>query len=222
MLDAIGDLLPAAAGIALSPFPIVGVALVLGASRGRANGLGFLLGWFIGLGTITGVIVVLASGAADASSETPRAIAWLRVLLGVVLLALAGKKLVSSRGNESEPERPGWMAGLGQATPWRAVLVGLLLGAANPKNIAFTLGAAPTIATIGLSNGRMALTALLYVVLASIIVVAMVAGRILAPGASASALHGIERLMVAHGQAITIVILALLGAKILGDGLAGI
>lgn len=220
MLETIGGLLPAAAGIALSPFPIVGVALVLGGSRGRANGLGFLLGWFLGLGAITGVIVVVASGAADASSETPRAIAWLRVLLGVALLALAGKKLVSGHGSESE--RPGWMADLGEATPGRAFGIGALLGGANPKNLAFTVGAAPTIAISGLSNGRMALTALLYVVLASIVVLAMVAGRILAPGASASVLHRIERLMVAHGQAITIVILALLGAKILGDGLAGI
>lgn len=220
MLDAIGSLLPAAAGIGLSPFPIVAAAVLLGTTRGRANGLAFLAGWLLGLGVLTGVIVVVVTGAADASDETPQVIAWLRVLLGAGLLGLAAKKMVS--GRHSEAEAPGWLTGLGEASPRRALGIGTLLGGANPKNIAFTLGSAPTIATIGLSSGQMALAALLYVLLASLAMVMMVVARVVAPKASTSVLRRIERTMVVHGNAITIAIFAILGAKILGDGLAGI
>lgn len=222
MLEAIGGLLPAAVGIGLSPFPIIAVVLLLGSARGTANGLAFLGGWAVGLGTLTAVVVTLASGADGASTNTPTAIAWLQIVLGAALLALAVKKLLTRRHDDGPPESPGWMAGLDETTPRRAVGLGVLLGGVNPKNVAFTVGAAPTIATIGLSSDRIVAASALYVLLASSVLVAMVMSRLVARSASEAVLQGIERFMIAHSTAITILILALLGAKILGDGLAGL
>ena len=42
---AIGDVLGLAAGVAVSPLPIVAMILVLATPRGRANGSLFGLGW---------------------------------------------------------------------------------------------------------------------------------------------------------------------------------
>jgi hypothetical protein len=44
MWNAVGQVLPAAVGVALSPIPIIGVVLMLVTPRGRVNGPMFLVG----------------------------------------------------------------------------------------------------------------------------------------------------------------------------------
>ena len=44
----IGDLLPTALGVAISPVPIIAVILMLLAPRAKAASVGFLLGWVSG------------------------------------------------------------------------------------------------------------------------------------------------------------------------------
>jgi hypothetical protein len=46
---AVGDVLGLAAGVAVSPLPIVAMILVLATPQGRANGSLFGLGWLAGL-----------------------------------------------------------------------------------------------------------------------------------------------------------------------------
>ena len=46
---AIGDILGLAAGVAVSPLPIVAMILVLATPRGRGNGILFGVGWLAGL-----------------------------------------------------------------------------------------------------------------------------------------------------------------------------
>ena len=43
-MQTIGDFLPAAVAVALSPIPIVAVVLMLGTPRARSNGPAFALG----------------------------------------------------------------------------------------------------------------------------------------------------------------------------------
>lgn len=49
---AIGQILPLAVGVALSPVPIIAVALMLMSQRARLNGPLFVIGWLIGLAGI--------------------------------------------------------------------------------------------------------------------------------------------------------------------------
>ena len=55
----LGDLLPTAIGIALSPVPIAAVILMLFSSRARVNGPLFVLGWVVGLGVVGGGLLLL-------------------------------------------------------------------------------------------------------------------------------------------------------------------
>ncbi len=45
MGQAIGDLLPAAIGVAISPVPIIAIILMLGTPKARSNGPAFAAGW---------------------------------------------------------------------------------------------------------------------------------------------------------------------------------
>ena len=45
MGEAIGQVLPFAVGVAISPMPIVAMVLMLITPKARANGFAFLVGW---------------------------------------------------------------------------------------------------------------------------------------------------------------------------------
>ena len=58
MGQALGQVLPLAVGVALSPIPIIAVILMLFSERATVNGLAFLFGWIVG---IAGALAILAT-----------------------------------------------------------------------------------------------------------------------------------------------------------------
>jgi hypothetical protein len=71
MGEAIGGSLPPAAGIALSPVPIIAVVLMLTSRRAKVNGPAFALGWLIGLGIVGTIVLVVAGSAGGSESKSP-------------------------------------------------------------------------------------------------------------------------------------------------------
>jgi hypothetical protein len=67
MGEAIGQLLPFAVGVALSPTPIVAMILMLITPKARTNGIVFVLGWVLGISVAGAILLLLASptGASD-------------------------------------------------------------------------------------------------------------------------------------------------------------
>ncbi|MGH2603407.1 MAG: GAP family protein, partial [Dehalococcoidia bacterium] len=90
MGPAIGDILPLAIGVAISPIPIVAVILMLFSARARSNGPAFLVGWLVGL-IVVGVIVLSLSGAGDVDSDedASNVASVIKLVLGVLLLVMA-------------------------------------------------------------------------------------------------------------------------------------
>ena len=68
---AIGQSLPLAIGVALSPMSIIAVVLLLTTPRARANGPAFVLGWLLGLG-VDGAVVLALAGSGAASERASR------------------------------------------------------------------------------------------------------------------------------------------------------
>ena len=56
---AIGEMLPLAIGIAISPLPIIAVILMLTTPKARTNGLAFLGGWLLGLAVVGAIVLVV-------------------------------------------------------------------------------------------------------------------------------------------------------------------
>ena len=91
----IGELLPLAVGVAISPLPIIAVILMLFSEHGaRAKSVAFLLLWIVGIALGLALLVAigsagdLATGGADPGSDT---VGWIKVALGVLVLGLAVK-----------------------------------------------------------------------------------------------------------------------------------
>lgn len=90
MGGAIGEVLPVAVGVALSPVPIIAVILMLVTPQARANGPAFVAGWIGGL-AILGAIVMAVAGPADtADAGTPPTWASVvQLVLGGLLVLVA-------------------------------------------------------------------------------------------------------------------------------------
>src|SRR5690349_2693097 len=89
--DAVGDLLPSALAVALSPIPIVAVVVVLGARRARTAGPAFALGWIAGLLAVSVVVVLLVGTGSDPDSDDP-GLNWLKLGTGVLFLGMAAQQ----------------------------------------------------------------------------------------------------------------------------------
>lgn len=218
MSSTVAELLPSAAAVALSPFPIIAVVVVLSTPHARRNGLAFLAGWLVGLTTLTVVVVSLVGGAAP-GGEGSRALAWVRVLVGAALFALAAKKWRTRPGVDEEPEVPRWLASLDDLSARRAVGVGLALAGANPKNVALTLAAVAAVSDLGSSVRERAAVVVTYVALGSASVAAAVLGHLVAGERADAPLAAVKGFMLRNNTLIVVAVLVLLGVLIGSEGL---
>jgi threonine/homoserine/homoserine lactone efflux protein len=217
--DVIGDLLPSAIAVALSPIPVIAVVLVLGAPNARSAGPAFALGWIVGL-LAASVIVVLVLGAGSDPDNDDPGISWFKVAIGTLFLAMAADQWRKRPQNGQEPETPKWMATIDTATPSRAAVIGAALSGANPKNLALTLAAAASIAEAGLDQADEAIAIAVFVALGSVTVAGAVLLYLVDADRAARPLDAIKRFMSDNNAVIMMVVLLLLGTKLLGDGLA--
>ncbi len=168
--QAIGDILPSAVGVALSPLPIIAVILMLGTPRARTNGPAFAAGWVVGLVVVSVIVLLVASGADDPDSGASTSVDVIKLLLGVLFLFLALKQWQGRPQPGVTPTMPKWMAAIDSFTPGKSFGFGAALSAVNPKNLALTLAAAASIAQAGLDGGESAIAVAVFVVLGSLTV----------------------------------------------------
>src|SRR5262249_19790642 len=155
MGDTIGQVLSSAVGVALSPFPIVAVVLMLDTARGRVNGPAFVLGWVIGL-AIVGAVLLSVTNGVDPNGPGERTL-WVSVIvliLGVLLLLIALKQWRGRPRQGEAVKRPKWMAALDKFSPVKATGAGVVLSALNPKNLLLAVGGAAGIGQAGLSKDQ--------------------------------------------------------------------
>lgn len=220
ILDIVGALLPTAAGIALSPFPIVAAILVVGGPHARSAGPTFAFGWLVGLSALTALAI--AVGSLIGSGESPTWASWARILLGTAVVALGVRKFMGRPREDEASTMPGWMAGLADAPPGRALLIGLGLAALNPKNIAFALASASIIGQVDQDTSSALVEAAVFVLLASATVIGVVLVSQLGGQRGARTLASLQERLLEHNDAIVAAVFVLIGATVLGDGLAGL
>ena len=117
---------------------------------------------------------------------------------------------------------PKWMQAIDTFTPGKSLGAGLLLSAANPKNLALTVAAAGTIAETGISNGAEAGALAVFVVVGSLTILAPVVIYFALGVRAAEILDDLKNWMAAHNAAIMTVLLLVLGVKLIGDAVSGL
>ena len=223
MGSVIGDLLPLAVGVAVSPVPVIAVILMLLAPRSGAASAAFALGWTAGVVAVTVVAAALAGGADLGSGDDPSTAASVtKLVLGVLLLLVAARQW-RSRPRAGQPAAlPSWMAAIDQMTPVKAAGLGVLLSAVNPKNLLLCVSAGVTVALAALDTGEQVVAVAVFTVVAvSTVVVPAVAYAV----AGALRRHPLDELkgwLQANNATVMAVLLLVLGVSVLGKGLGGL
>ena len=145
----IGDILPLALGVAISPIPIIAAILMLFSPRAAATSTGFLIGWVVGIVVATGIFTALAGSIGSG-----------RRLVGLVRLdedrarraAAVGRAPAVPRAPRQERHAE---VDVRDRLPdfGKALGLGFLLSAINPKNLLMAVAAGVAIGSAGLSVG---------------------------------------------------------------------
>lgn len=217
----IGELLPTAIGVALSPLPIVGVILMLLSTKAKVNGPMFLLGWLAGLAIVVGGIVAFVNpdklNQSDGNPSTLNGL--LHLALGVLLLLLAVKQLKGRPKPGEEPEMPKWMAKMQDASPIFAFGMGAMLSGLNPKNLIFDIAAAASIVAADLSSSQQIVAVVVFMILASLTIGIPVIWYLIGGESAKAKLNTLRGYLVQYNWVIMCVLFLIIGAKLIGQSL---
>ncbi|MBZ2195853.1 GAP family protein [Occultella gossypii] len=221
MGEAIGQSLPIAVGVMVSPMPIVAVVLMLVSARARSNGIAFVLGWVAGIAVVGSVVLLLVGDTAGGDDgATPVWVGLLKLALGLGLLFLAVKQWHGRPGSDVEPVAPKWMAAIETFTPVKAFGLAFLLGGINPKNLLLVVAGATAIAHATGARGDQFVALAVFTVVASIGVILPVVLYLVMGERAARLLEGMRAWMLANNAVIMSVLLLVLGTKVIGDAIA--
>jgi threonine/homoserine/homoserine lactone efflux protein len=216
----IGEILPLALGVAISPIPIIAAILMLLSPKAKGTSVGFLLGWILGILVALVVFILLSSVLTPADPDQPQPIAGtVKILLGLLMLFLAVRQWRSRPRGDDEPALPGWMAAIDQLTAAKGFGLGFLLSAVNPKNLLMGAGAGVIIGSAGLTLGSEVVVVIVFTVIAAASVAVPVVGHLVAAKAMAAPLESLRVWLVAHNAVVMAVLLLLIGVTMIGKGL---
>jgi Sap, sulfolipid-1-addressing protein len=218
----IGETLPAALGVAISPVPIIAVILMLLSPRAVGTSVGFMVGWVIGIGAVVTAVALLLDPADDGDAADPSALSsWIKIGLGVLMLVLAAMQWRTRPRPGEDPKLPGWMNAIDRMNGVRAVGFGIVLSVANPKNLPLCLAGGVTIAGGGLSGGEVTVGIVVFVAVAACSVVLPVVAYLVARHRIQDELNGLREWLSANNATVMTLLLLVLGVVILGKGIGG-
>ena len=119
-------------------------------------------------------------------------------------------------------ELPKWMTTIDGFNAGKSFVLGAALSGANPKNLVLTLAASASIAQAGLSGGGTAVAIAVFVIIGSLTVAGPVLYFMIAHEQATRPLASIKQFMSDHNAVIMMIVLLVLGAKLLGSGIAGL
>jgi threonine/homoserine/homoserine lactone efflux protein len=219
----IGDLLPLAIGVAISPIPIIAVILMLMSRQAGRTSVGFLIGWVAGIVLVTTVVLLLVGQAKNTPEGQPSTLSSaLKLVFGVLLL------LVSVRQWQHRPKpgetatMPKWMDAIDTFTFGKALGLGVLLSAVNPKNLLMCLAAGTTIGAGHLSAGGEVVAVTIFTVLAASTVATPVIAYLAAPDRMAEPLKKMREWLAENNATVMAVLVFVIGVVLIGKGIGGL
>jgi threonine/homoserine/homoserine lactone efflux protein len=211
--------LPIAVGLLAASLPVAVIMLMLVTSGTRGAVTAFLSGWIAGIAVVAALTVLVVDTTLPRDDPAPW-VGVLRVVLGGTLLLLGVKQWRSRSREGSQPAR--WMTAVDTMTPPKALAVAFLLVTVNPKNAVLVVTGAAAIATATASVAHQVLALLLFTGVASAAVAAPVLLHVVLGDRAATVLAAAKGWMTANGSWVMTVVLVVIGAVLLGNGVSGL
>jgi hypothetical protein len=208
-------LIPLALVVAVSPLSIIPAVLVLQTPRPTPTGLTFLGGWVLGLTALTAAFVASSDLLGDLHKKPPAWASWLRVGLGLALIAYGIYEWLS---RHRHTESPRWMRSFATLTPVRAGITALVLVVIRVEVLTMCALAGLNIGSSGLGDAAKWMLAAIFVVVAA----STVAIPILAYAAAGHRLDDpmtrLKDWMEKNHGALLAAVLVLIGLMVLYNG----
>ena len=219
MFAAIAQSAPIAVGIIFSWIPLVAVTLALLTRPHKTAVLAFLLGWMAGITLVGSLVLLLADGSSRDAQATPGWLAWARIAIGGLLLALAARQWRSRPRNGAVAPQPTWMDMLDTLRVPKAGGLGLALTTVNPKNLLLVVAGALSI--LAASPGPLGqwIALIVFTAIASLGVAAPAVLYLVLGDRAAAPLAQTKAWIVQNNATNMATVLLLLGLVVLGNGL---
>jgi threonine/homoserine/homoserine lactone efflux protein len=220
MTGVIGEILPLAIGIAISPIPIIAAILMLLSPKAKGTSVGFMLGWVVGILVSVTVFTLLSTVVpSDDGSESSPIRGIIQILLGVALLFLALRQWRSRPKPGEEAALPKWMSAVDAMTAGKAFGLGFLLAAVNPKNLLMGASAGVTIGSASLDTASTAIVIVVFTLIAAASVTIPVIAYLIASKRMAGPLESLRTWLVHNNATIMAVLLLVIGFVVIGKGI---
>lgn len=217
------ELLPLILGPVLAPLYVIIVLLMIASPRGSAKAAMFVLGMTLTRlvqGLVFGIILSASPDAKAENSGQSPVVSTLLLVIGLLLLITAVRKW----RKEEDPDEPApkWMQSLEQTTPLKALRLGALIMAIDPKLLVFTLSALAVISAAELGRAAASAVYLTYILLAQIVLILAVTVAALAPQAAGATLQRATDWLTRYNRPITITVSLIFGFYFTWDGITGL
>jgi hypothetical protein len=222
MLDAIGETLPLAVAIALSPLAIASVVLMLLSSRPRAASIAFLLGFSVAVAVVSAAGFLLASVLPHGDDDSSISAPFILLALGIIAIALAVRQWRARPEPGAELELPGWIAKVESITTPSAFVLGAFFGGLKPKNLLLSIGLGVTLEATGVSGGDAAIVLGVAVLIAASPLLVPVIIALIALTRISAGLDRLRDWMVRNNSSLVGAILLLVGVLLIGKALSGL
>lgn len=166
MDSAVSAILSPAVGILISPFPIVGLILILLSNKARINSIFYTLGWIIGNIVIFLIGLFVMGSAVNTSGDQSMLVKIVLIVLGVLLILLGAHDFTKRPKKGEKADTPKWFAKMSNIKPGGAMIFAFLLSAVNPKNMLLSLTAGVSVGTLNLVGGQETMAIILFGIIA--------------------------------------------------------
>jgi threonine/homoserine/homoserine lactone efflux protein len=206
------DLLIIGLAITLEPLTLVAFILIVGASRGLRNGLGFIFGWLASLVVVIAAVLLLTGGQPPAPKSAPSTVVLaVKAAIGGWLIWVAWRRW-QRRGAPRKP--PGWMARLDRLSLLTAFGMGIFL---QPWTLVAAGAATVSAAKLSTAGDWLALIGFCLLATSSFLVMELYAT--FAPEAATARLNRIRGWIDRHTDQAIVILSLVVGCWLLGDSL---
>ncbi len=218
----IGEILPLALVVTISPLNIIPAILLLFTSKPLTNALNFLAGFVGGVASVLVLFISLGS-AVNLSTDDGHS-NWagiLKLVLGVYLLFAAVKKFRGRPRAGDQGSLPKWMDGIAGYSSTKALGAGALLGALNPKNIVVGLASAAAISAGDLNTAQQVVAGAIYVLVAVLGVIAPIVVMLSLGDRAPAVLQSWNVWLRQNSATVMSVLFLVFGVVLIGQGIGG-
>jgi hypothetical protein len=219
MIDTFVNTLPMVAALAFSPVLIIAVLVMLLTDNALANALAFISGWLLAISLATVTVYYVPAFQLEGGEPSANA-AYVRLLLGVVLLIVALRCWGQRPRLGVDLETPGYLAFLERLGFWGALACGFALVALSAKNLPLALAGANVILSSQLLLAQQMTLVVVFVVLCgSVSLVPVFAYLILKQGVE-DLLSRWKNWLIRNNAYVSTTVWALLGVWLMQAGIS--